>query len=143
MISSVIEDFRYGVTRQKPDPCVLETARLPNRLEQRSDVVAQSEPIAVEKLQRIEHFTAGLFVGPSGDVIPEAWSHEAAVGEKEAPDSLRSLPVSPRAGAIVNALRECRGGARVDLAFYKNVGRVNLSLQSIGANENRKNQDRV
>src|SRR6266849_10633175 len=50
MVSAIEENFRHGVARKKPDARVFKSARLVHSLQQRSNVVAQSETVTVEQL---------------------------------------------------------------------------------------------
>ena len=100
VVSAVVEDFGDGVAGEEPDAGVFEAAGLPDGFEERGDLVAETEAVAVEELDGIEDLAEGLLIGPAGDVIPEAWGDEAAVGEEEAPDGLGAFAGGAGAGCL-------------------------------------------
>ena len=106
MIGAVVEHFGDGVAGEKPDTRVFESAGLVGSCEQRRDVVAQAEAVAVQKLHRVEHFAGGFLIGPAGDVIPEAGFDVAAVGQKEAPDGFGFLARRRGVSLFVNTMHQ-------------------------------------
>src|ERR1700733_2180226 len=106
MIGAIVINFGNRVSRQEPDAGIRKSACFPNRLEHGCDVIAETESIAIEQLQRIEHLAHRLFISPSGDVIPESRLHEPPIRQEEPPNGFGALSRRPRAGAGVNALSE-------------------------------------
>src|SRR2546427_12448542 len=102
MVSAFVKNFSHGVASEKPHARIFKTTRLVHRFEQRRDVVAEAEAVAVEQLHRVEHFTGGLLVRPAGDVIPEAGLHEAPVSKEKAPDGLGLFARSDSVRLVIN-----------------------------------------
>ena len=86
VIAAVVINFRDGVPGQKPDACIGKTGCFVDSLQQRGDVIAQAKSVTVQEPDRIQDLPGGLFVSPSGNVIPEAGLDETAIGEEETPN---------------------------------------------------------
>src|SRR5262249_20336754 len=93
VIATVVKNFRDGVPGEEPDTRISKAGLLIDSFQQRGDVITQAKSIAVQEPDRVQHLARGLFVSPSGNVIPKARLDETTIGKEKAPDRLRFLSV--------------------------------------------------